>query len=99
MVCPDFFEADVNSGVIVTNDKSDLSQFKSGIWNSKAFFYHVWYEQKKKTLYRADEKCVWIFFIVEPQSEQVMAEGVFFCDSLDLCYDPCHVLCVIKHES
>ena len=22
--------------------------------------------------------------------------GVFFCDSLDLCYDPCHV---IKHES
>ena len=21
--------------------------------------------------------------------------GVFFCDSLDLCYDPCHV---IKHE-
>ena len=22
--------------------------------------------------------------------------GVFFCDSLDLCYDPCHV---IKHKS
>ena len=26
-------------------------------------------------------------------SHQTM--GVFFCDSLDLCYDPCHV---IKHD-
>ena len=24
------------------------------------------------------------------------ALGVFFCNSLDLCYDPCHV---VKHES
>ena len=61
-----------NSDVLVANDKSDLSLFKRGMWNSKAFFYHVWL--KKKTLYRADEKCIWIFFIVEPQSEQVMAE-------------------------
>ena len=40
---------------------------------SKQFFVMFdW--TKKKTLYRADEKCIWIFFIVEPQSEQVMAE-------------------------
>ena len=26
----------------------------------------------------------------------VWTVGVFFCDGLDLCYDPCHV---IKHES
>ena len=28
--------------------------------------------------------------------EHTFAEGVFFCDSLDPCFDPCHV---IKHES
>ena len=34
----------------------------------------------------------------EFSGRQIMLDtvGVFFCDSLDLCYDPCHV---IKHES
>ena len=33
------------------------------------------------------------FFVILGQTYIL---GVFFCDSLDLCYDPCHV---IKHES
>ena len=31
-----------------------------------------------------------------PSDNDTQSVGVFFCDSLDLCYDPCHV---IKHES
>ena len=39
-----------NSDVLVTKDKSDLSQFKSRMWNSKGFFIKFGMN-KKKTLY------------------------------------------------